>query len=39
VLKWDVDEEGMGGDDAADAWRYGILTKQKRPAKAVPFRT
>lgn len=25
VLKWDVDEEGSGGDDAADCWRYGLM--------------
>lgn len=29
VLKWDVDEEGAGGDDPADAWRYGLASKQR----------
>lgn len=27
VLKWDVDEDGAGGDDTADAWRYGVMWK------------
>ena len=27
VLKVDVDEEGIGGDDAADACRYLVATK------------
>jgi len=27
VLKWDVDEDGFGGDDAADAWRYGVMAR------------
>jgi phage terminase large subunit len=27
VLKWDVDEDGQGGDDAADAWRYGLMAR------------
>lgn len=26
VLKWDVDDEGNGGDDPADAFRYGVAT-------------
>lgn len=38
VLKWDVDDEGNGGDDAADAWRYGILTKRRAPTTARSFR-
>ena len=29
VLKWDVDDEGSGGDDAADAWRYGVMARFK----------
>lgn len=29
VLKWDVDDDGNGGDDAADAWRYGLASKQR----------
>lgn len=36
VLKWDVDDDGSGGDDAGDAWRYGLLTK--KPARALPGR-
>lgn len=28
VLKWDVDDEGCGGDDPADALRYGLMSKQ-----------
>lgn len=27
VLKWDVDEEGIGGDDPADALRYGLMAR------------
>jgi len=27
VLKVDADEEGVGGDDAADALRYLVATK------------
>jgi len=34
VLKVDADEEGVGGDDAADALRYLVATK----ARAVPQR-
>jgi len=29
VLKVDADEEGGGGDDAADALRYGVATKAR----------
>ena len=29
VLKVDADEEGVGGDDAADALRYLIATKPR----------
>ena len=29
VLKVDADEEGVGGDDAADAFRYLVATKQR----------
>lgn len=29
VLKWDIDEEGNGGDDPADALRYLVATKAK----------
>lgn len=27
VLKWDIDEDGQGGDDPADALRYGIMAR------------
>jgi hypothetical protein len=30
VLKVDADEEGIGGDDAADACRYLVATKGRR---------
>jgi len=29
VLKVDADEEGVGGDDAADALRYLVATKPR----------
>ena len=29
VLKWDVDDDGNGGDDSGDALRYGIATKSR----------
>jgi phage terminase large subunit len=29
VLKVDADEEGVGGDDAADACRYLVATKAR----------
>jgi len=29
VLKVDADEDGVGGDDAADALRYGVATKSR----------
>jgi hypothetical protein len=29
VLKVDADEEGIGGDDAADALRYLVATKAR----------
>jgi hypothetical protein len=29
VLKVDADEEGVGGDDAADALRYLVATKTR----------
>jgi hypothetical protein len=35
VLKVDADEEGVGGDDAADALRYLVATKPKVPGAAV----
>ena len=38
VLKMDVDEDGQGGDDAADAWRYGLLTKRRQAAKTTSFK-
>lgn len=34
VLKWDVDEDGSGGDDWADAFRYGVMAY--RPATSAP---
>jgi hypothetical protein len=30
VLKWDVDDEGSGGDDPADAARYGLMAKRRK---------
>src|SRR5262245_38896778 len=27
VLKWDVDEEGSGGDDPADGARYDLMAR------------
>lgn len=38
VLKWDVDEEGSGGDDPADALRYGLMADRKPKVKITPFR-
>jgi hypothetical protein len=29
VLKVDADEEGVGGDDVADALRYSVATKER----------
>ncbi len=29
VLKGDADEDGVGGDDAADALRYLVATKSR----------
>jgi hypothetical protein len=34
VLKWDVDEEGAGGDDPADAARYGLMARLIDPEDA-----
>jgi hypothetical protein len=34
VLKWDVDEEGTGGDDPADAARYGLMARLIDPEDA-----
>lgn len=31
VLKWDVDDEGTGGDDPADALRYGLMARLVEP--------
>ena len=33
VLKVDVDEDGLGGDDAADALRYLVATKARAVAQ------
>ena len=30
VLKWDVDEEGSGGDDPGDSLRYGLMAKRMK---------
>ncbi len=30
VLKWDVDEDGNGGDDPGDCLRYGVMFKQQQ---------
>ena len=40
VLKVDADEEGVGGDDAADALRYLVATKSRTvvPRKLRGFR-
>ncbi|HZF37811.1 MAG TPA: hypothetical protein VE715_03225, partial [Blastocatellia bacterium] len=29
VLKWDVDDEGSGGDDPGDSVRYGLMARQQ----------
>jgi len=34
VLKWDIDDEGMGGDDPADAARYGLMARLIDPEEA-----
>jgi phage terminase large subunit len=31
VLKWDIDDEGMGGDDSGDALRYGLMARLVDP--------
>ena len=37
VLKVDCDEDGLGGDDAYDAFRYGVMADaNKKRAVAVP---
>jgi hypothetical protein len=33
VLKVDADEDGMGGDDAADALQYLVATKSRTVAQ------
>jgi len=33
VLKVDADEDGVGGDDAADALRYLVATKSRTVAQ------
>jgi hypothetical protein len=30
VLKWDIDENGNGGDDAYDAARYGLRRIERK---------
>jgi hypothetical protein len=34
VLKWDVDDEGSGGDDPSDAARYGLMARLIDPEDA-----
>lgn len=34
VLKWDIDDEGSGGDDPADAARYGLMARLMDPEDA-----
>lgn len=34
VLKWDADEDGVGGDDAYDSARYGLMEAQQTPTLA-----
>jgi len=34
VLKFDVDEDGNGGDDPYDAARYGLMVKPRVPLPA-----
>lgn len=38
VLKVDVDEDGIGGDDAYDAARYGLMTKPTGGAFGYSYR-
>jgi len=38
VLKWDIDETGEGGDDAADACRYGLVGAPRRAARVLAQR-
>lgn len=39
VLKWDTDDEGNGGDDFFDSWRYGIVyaSRQRTGYAANPL--
>jgi phage terminase large subunit len=37
VLKWDVDEDGKGGDDPYDCLRYGLMTDRVRSARQTPI--
>jgi phage terminase large subunit len=36
VLKWDTDEDGVGGDDYADAARYGVIAAPTAPVLDEP---
>ena len=36
VLKVDADEEGIGGDDTADALRYLVATRERRILQRKP---
>ncbi len=38
VLKVDIDEDGLGGDDAYDAMRYGVMATLKRAVTVKKFR-
>jgi phage terminase large subunit len=35
VRKWDVDDEGSGGDDPADTLRYGLMARLVEPDTAL----
>lgn len=39
VLKWDTDEDGVGGDDPADAARYGVMegTKPRSESRSIDW--
>lgn len=37
VLKVDIDEDGMGGDDCYDALRYGVMAIETQPTTTKPF--
>lgn len=39
VLKWDTDDDGQGGDDPADAARYGVMegTKPRTESRSIDW--